>query len=69
MGAAFGALFEKTRHRAIGVGKIHNELSFQIDAFARKAVLSNVTQIAGSYEPAKWHSARRKCFPTSTARV
>ena len=59
----------RTQHSLVGVGKIHDELSLQINAFTRKPVISNVTQIACSYQPAKRHFARRKCFPTATARV
>ena len=59
----------RTQHSLVGIRKIHDELSLQINAFTRKPTISNVTQIACSYQPAKRHFARRKCFPTATARV
>jgi hypothetical protein len=59
-----GEFSTRSQHGAIRVGKVHDELAFQVNAFAGCSAIGDFFEIARRNETAEWHFPRRKSFPT-----
>src|SRR5947207_8010031 len=64
---AIGQAFSRTKHSAICVGKVDDELTAQIDPLASEPIVGDITKIACVDEAAQWHFASRLSSPVPAA--
>src|SRR6266487_3755092 len=62
-----GQFRSRAKNGAVGIGKIDDELSPQVNALAGKSALGDISQVAWADESTERHFPRRKSFPCPAA--